>query len=160
MFKKIPGYNSRYSINSKGEVFNNERNTFVKPMVSSSGYHYVHLVVNKKKETKYVHRLVGEIFLENPNKYPQIDHKDGNKLNNSVDNLRWVTASQNRLAYGSKERAEARKRKVIAINQENREIIFGSRKEAAEHFNCLPSKIKYNHLYKKGDKKGWIFYLK
>ena len=78
MFKEIPNYNSRYSINENGDVFNNERKTFVKPMLSTSGYHYVHLVKDRKKETKYIHRLVGEVFLGNPKKLPQIDHIDGN----------------------------------------------------------------------------------
>ncbi|HFU3841866.1 TPA: HNH endonuclease signature motif containing protein [Streptococcus suis] len=159
MYKEIPNYNSRYSINEKGEIFNNERRTFVKPMISTSGYQYVHLVKDRKKETKYIHRLVGEAFLENPKKLPQIDHIDGNKLNNSVTNLRWVTASQNRLAYGSEKRALARMRQVKAINISGEEIIFSSRKDAAKYFNCLPSKIKYGHLYKKGEKKDWIFSL-
>ena len=159
MFKEIPNYNSRYSINENGDVFNNERKSFVKPMLSTSGYHYVHLVKDRKKETKYIHRLVGEVFLGNPKKLPQIDHIDGNKLNNSVSNLRWVTASQNILAYGSEKRAISRMRRVKATNTSGEEIIFPSRKEAAKHFNCSPSKIKYAHLYKKGDKKGWIFSL-
>ena len=159
MYKEIPNYNSRYSINENGKVINNERKTLVKPMLSTSGYHYVHLVKDGKKETKYIHRLVGEVFLENPDNLPQIDHLDGNKLNNSVHNLRWVTASQNRLAYGSEKRAKARMRKVKATNTIGEEIIFSSRKDAAEYFNCLPSKIKYDHLYRKGDKKGWIFSL-
>lgn len=160
MFKEIPNYYSRYSINSEGVVLNNERNTIVKPMISTSGYHYVHLVKDRKKETKYIHRLVGEVFLDNLENYPQIDHIDGNKLNNSVDNLRWVTASQNSLAYGSKERAEARKKSVVATFIDGKEITFKSRKEAAEYFQCSPSKIKYGYLYKKGKKKDWIFSLK
>jgi hypothetical protein len=159
MFKEIPNYYSRYSINPDGVVLNNERNAIVKPMISTSGYQYVHLVKDGKKETKYIHRLVGEAFLENPKKLPQIDHIDGNKLNNSVKNLRWVTASQNRLAYGSEKRALARMRQVKAVNISGEEIIFMSRKDAAKHFNCLPSKIEYGHLYKKGEKKGWIFSL-
>ncbi|WP_438837974.1 HNH endonuclease signature motif containing protein [Streptococcus pluranimalium] len=160
MFKEIPNYNSRYSINENGQIINNERGNIVKPMVSTSSYHYVHLVKDKKKTTKYVHRLVGEVFLENPKNSPQIDHIDGDKLNNSATNLRWVSASQNSLAYGSKQRAEARKRKVVAVFLDGTEIIFESRKSAAEHFNCSPSKIKYDHLYQKGNKKGWIFSLK
>ena len=47
-WKKIDGFNARYSISTDGTVRNDERGTTVKPMLSTSGYHYVHLVVNRK----------------------------------------------------------------------------------------------------------------
>lgn len=51
--------------------------------------------VNGKKKYIRIHRLVAELFLDNPNNYTQINHKDGNKLNNFVNNLEWTTNSQN-----------------------------------------------------------------
>lgn len=156
-WKKITDFNERYSISDKGNVRNDERGSVLKPMVSTSGYHFVHLVVNRKKHTRYIHRLVGQALIENPFEYPQIDHVDGCKTNNDISNLRWVSVSENRLAYGSEQRSENRKRSVIARNVNGNEIIFDSRKEAAEHFNCSPAKIKYGHTYKKSDKKGWSF---
>lgn len=51
--------------------------------------------VKGKKKYIRIHRLVAELFLDNPNNYTQINHKDGNKLNNSVNNLEWTTNSQN-----------------------------------------------------------------
>ena len=157
IWKKVDGFNNRYSVSSDGDVRNDERGTIVKPMLSTSGYHYVHLVVDRKKRTCYVHRLVGIAFLDNPHNYPQIDHIDGCKTNNRISNLRWVNVSQNRLAYGSKQRAENRRRSVLAKHIDGTEILFKSRTAAATHFNCSPTKIKYNHLYAKGEKKGWTF---
>lgn len=148
-----------YSVSSDGLVRNDKRQKFVKPMLSTSGYLFVHLVKDRKKYTKYIHRLVGFAFLKKKKDTTQIDHIDGNKYNNNVSNLRWVTVSENYKAYGSKERAETRKRKVKAKYIDETIIVFDSRKEAAKYFFCSPSKIKYGYLYKKGNKKNWIFEL-
>lgn len=50
---------------------------------------------NKKQLTVNIHRIVAKVFIPNPNNYPSVNHKDGNKLNNTVENLEWVTALQN-----------------------------------------------------------------
>lgn len=156
-WKKIDGFNDRYSISTDGTVRNDERGSTVKPMLFTSGYHYVHLVVDRKKHTRYVHRLVGGAFIENPFEHSQIDHIDGCKTNNDLSNLRWVSVSENYLAYGSEQRAESRKRSVLARNVNGEEVLFNSRKEAAEYFNCSPTKIHYGRLYVKSEKKGWTF---
>ena len=157
-WKKVHGF-ERYSVSEKGQVRNDEKGALVKPMNSTSGYLYVHLVKNRKKYTQYIHRLVGQAFISNPNELPQIDHIDGNKTNNCLSNLRWVTVSQNYLAYGNEARSENRKRAVKAVCTDGREMKFASRTEAAEYFQCSDTKIKYDYLYKKGSKKNWIFYL-
>lgn len=64
------------------------------------GYKQVQIMRNNKRYTKYVHRLVAECFIDNPNNLPEVNHKDGNKANNAVDNLEWCNRSQNqRHAY-------------------------------------------------------------
>ena len=157
-WKTIEEFNS-YSISSDGRVMNNETGRILKPMISTSGYYFVHLVKNRRKYTRYVHRLVGIAFIDNPLDRPQIDHLDGNKLNPAVSNLRWVTESENYMSFGDKSRAQNRKRSVIAVNESGHKITFESRKSAAEYFNCHPAKIKYNHKYQKGNKRGWEFTL-
>ena len=54
---------------------------------------YRHAILNRKNRN--VHRVIAETFIPNPNNLPCVNHKDGNKLNNSVDNLEWCTHSEN-----------------------------------------------------------------
>ena len=110
-WRKVKDFN--YSVSNKGEVRNDKTGRILKKTVSTSGYLFVQLF-DKKTYMKYIHRLVGEAFIPNPDFLPQIDHIDGDKKNNEVSNLRWVSVSENRLSYGNEERAKNRMRKVIA----------------------------------------------
>jgi hypothetical protein len=59
---------------------------------------YIMLTLRDKDEKSnkvYLHRILAEAFIPNPENKPQINHKDGNKLNNSIDNLEWMTSSEN-----------------------------------------------------------------
>ena len=156
MLKEIEGFEN-YLISDDGKVYNSKNNKELKQCISTSGYYYVQLIKNKKKNMKYVHRLVAKAFIENEKE--QVDHINGNKLDNNVYNLKWVSARENYYNYGYEERKKNRCRKVIARSN-NETIEFNSRKECAEYFKCSPSKIKYNYLYTKGNKKGFIFKLK
>lgn len=82
-------YNN-YIVFKTGDVFNLHGVKLV-GMVDRCGYHEV--ILNGKQYR--VHRLVAEAFIPNPNNLPCVNHKDGNKQNNSVDNLEWVTYSEN-----------------------------------------------------------------
>lgn len=59
------------------------------------GYKFVQLKCNHKKRIVYVHRLVAETFIDNPNEYPVINHIDYDRFNNAVENLEWCTQKQN-----------------------------------------------------------------
>ena len=92
-WKDITGYESLYQVSSHGNVKSLRSGRFMKP--SGNTYKTVTLTRNGTQTTKYVHRLVAEAFLENPNGCKTVNHKDENKSNNAADNLEWCTHEQN-----------------------------------------------------------------
>ena len=84
-----------YEIYEDGRVFNTNTKKFLKGSIGENGYLYYRLSKNNKKKMIYAHRLVAESFLNNEDNLPVVNHKDGNKLNNNVENLEWVSYSEN-----------------------------------------------------------------
>jgi len=93
-FKFIDGY-SHLLISSKGRVVSILNDREIKPFVSNRGYPRVALCTNGKARHVHVHRLVAEAFIPNPKGYTDVDHIDGNKLNNNVENLQWLSRGDN-----------------------------------------------------------------
>lgn len=95
MWKKIKR-NNNYSINKNGEVRNDKTGHIKQPFKNKrNGYLTVDLYKNNKSEKVPIHRLVAETFIPNPENKLTVDHIDGNRQNNSIDNLRWATYSEN-----------------------------------------------------------------
>ena len=86
-----------YLVTSHGRVFSLKYNKMkeLKQRKNNWGYYYVNLLKNGKQYTKTVHRLVAQAFILNPDNKPQVNHIDENTKNNNVNNLEWVTHSQN-----------------------------------------------------------------
>lgn len=147
-----------YAVSSNGEVKNKKTGRILKISTRKDGYCQV--MLGRKTIPLYIHRLVAIAFLPNSDNLPQVDHINGNKSDNRLDNLRWVNGSDNNLGYGYHKRATSIKKPIIANNVVTGEIKrFDSRKETAEHFKCNTTKIRYNYTYKKGTKKNWHFKL-
>ena len=101
IWRDIDGYKGLYQVSSWGRV----RSTLIvdgnyiplRPEVTKKGYLRVDLYdANGRRKHKKVHRLVANAFIPNPDGKPQVNHKDGNKKNNSVTNLEWVTDKENK----------------------------------------------------------------
>lgn len=88
-----------YEVNEDGTVFSKFSHKILKTNVNNNGYHSVELFNEEGSKRKLIHRLVAEAFIPNPNNYPQINHIDEDKSNNSVSNLEWCTAKHN-MNYG------------------------------------------------------------
>lgn len=96
IWKMIPNYENLYEISNYGEIKSLISNKILKASVDRFGYVRFSAIKNKKQKTLRVHRLVGELFIPNPKNLPQLNHKDGNKLNNQACNLEWITDSDNK----------------------------------------------------------------
>lgn len=103
IWKDIPDYEGLYQISTLGKVksfprkgTHTTKERIIKFAKSNKGYCIAVLKKNNVQKVFSVHRLVAKAFIPNPDNLPQVNHIDGNKLNNCVDNLEWCTNKQNR----------------------------------------------------------------
>ena len=96
MWKKIifEGQQTDYSVSDEGQVRKDSTN-YILSQSSQQDYKHVTLNINGKQKRMRVHRLVAEAYIENPFNKPYVNHIDGNRGNNNVKNLEWVTPSEN-----------------------------------------------------------------
>lgn len=92
-WKAIEGF--QYEVSTCGNVRRMNSNKRIKGSVTNGGYVIITLTNEEGQKRFQLHRLVAEAFIPNPEKKPQVDHIDCDRLNNNVTNLRWVTAKEN-----------------------------------------------------------------
>lgn len=100
VWRDIKGYEGCYQVSNQGKVISlnyslRGYSELLTPKVNNKGYAWVELRKDGERKPLLIHRLVAQAFLDNPNNYPLINHKDENKLNNNVENLEWCTHSYN-----------------------------------------------------------------
>ena len=99
IWKPMVGYHDirgdRLMVSSTGKIKSCITGKILKTYVSCRGYESLRFTLDGGKKTITIHRAVALAFVPNPNNYLEINHKDGNKLNNSLNNLEWCTRSQN-----------------------------------------------------------------
>ena len=91
----IDGKPTKYLINELGQIYSEHTNKFLKPYPNPQGYMLVDIHGDGINRTFQVHRLVALTFIPNPDKLETVNHKDGNKKNNAVTNLEWMTRLDN-----------------------------------------------------------------
>ena len=92
--KTLPKY-PNYIITKEGKVYNKHRKTYLTPSRNEGGYMALGMSDGKKRMSFMVHRLVASLYLENPHNYPEVNHIDFDKTNNKVENLEWISHSDN-----------------------------------------------------------------
>ena len=160
IWKDVVGYEGFYQVSNQGRVKSLDRNIkhkngrvyytkgkILKTYLQNGGYLIAHLNKNGKMKNCTVHRLVATAFIENPEEKAEIDHINTIKTDNRVENLRWVTRSENFLnpltrvknseARKGREK-ESLKKKVICLNTKE---IFKDMFTAAEKYNLRSSNL-------------------
>ena len=108
VWKDIENYENLYQVSSYGNIRSKDRivkcwnnktkmikGKIIKPMLLRDGYLYVHLYKDTKRKDYAVHRIVAKTFIENKESKEEVNHINGNKKDNSANNLEWVTPSEN-----------------------------------------------------------------
>lgn len=103
IWKPIKGYEGIYEVSSFGRIksisrkrgFIKGKTRILKPIIKDNGYAQINLYKDNIYTRHYIHRIVAQEFIQNKNNLPCINHKDYNKLNNSIDNLEWCSYSHN-----------------------------------------------------------------
>lgn len=150
IWKDINNYKGLYQISNKGNVKSRsswKNGGLLSPGNTRQGYKQVGLCRNGKVKRVYIHRLVAEAFIPNPNKLPDINHKDGNPSNNALHNLEWCTEKENTehainsglMTFPSGEKSRATKREINQLDKNGNFI---------NHFFSIAEAVKQNSFHK------------
>lgn len=150
-----------YSVTKDGRVYSHFTDKYIKPFLreDSYDYWYVNLYRNGLKSKHSIHRLVAKAYLPNIENKAQVNHIDGNKFNNNLDNLEWVTASENgKHAYKLGLSKVSDYHKKCLIERQNKIVLdtsngifYNSAKEAASIINMNASTLM---SYLRGERKN------
>ena len=135
VWKNVNGYNELYEVSELGNIRMRETKVNKSFKLNKDGYENVYLVESGKRKERLVHRIVAITFIDNPQCKPEVNHIDGNKQNNSLKNLEWVTGAENELHAMQNGLITPRKPVVGTHKKTNDCLWFESMNEAARKTN-------------------------
>ena len=91
---EVQGY-PNYLIYEDGKIFSKYKNNFIKPHINSEGYYHKNLYKNNNRKNHSIHRLIAIHYIPNPENKREVDHINRDRSDNRIENLRWVTHSEN-----------------------------------------------------------------
>lgn len=125
-WKEIPGYEGRYQVSDHGHIrsllHNKRSGKFLRQRLNGGGYAIVIISNRRRRETKYVHRVVVETFIGPIAVNLEVNHKDGNKQNNHLGNLQVVTPSENQKHAYRNGLNKAHAKPVLQLDSDGREL--------------------------------------
>lgn len=169
IWKPVVGYEGFYEVSDQGDVrsldrvVQTKRKTGIvdrffagrelKPQESSNRYLFVNLRPKRGQGAYLVHRLVAMAFIDNAEQKPQVNHKDGDRANNVVSNLEWVTCSENhKHSYRSLNRKRYSLTEEVIMRKGGDVLHFESALSASKYFGVnagsISSAAKRNHKCK------------
>ena len=161
--KQIKEY-PNYYITSFGRVWSIlQGGHWLKPTLNKHGYHERYYVSLGRGNKKYVHQLVAQAFLPNPNNYTEVDHIDGNSTNNNINNLHWVTHQDNMTNPNTIAKIKRNGGALVEIEEIATGKTFWGYKEASQYSglhivtiqNHTGNKVKHSKWRLTGRKKSY-----
>lgn len=113
-WKNVKDYENKYQVSSSGKVRNKITNKILKHGLNKQGYHRVNLYNESGMKSKFVHRLVAQAFIPNPENKSEVNHIDEDKTNNNVNNLEWSTRQDN-INHGTRNKRSSIKQSIPII---------------------------------------------
>jgi hypothetical protein len=159
-WKPIEDYEN-YEISNLGNVRNKKKNKLLTPQINIYGYYRITLRNNIQKKHYFIHRLIAIAFIPNPDNLPEIDHIDRNKLNNSLDNLRWVSRNQNGYNINMKTQNSTSKFRGVCWDKSRNKFKVGIRlngksKHIGMYLTEEEGAVAYNEAIKKYNLEDFI----
>ena len=130
----IKGYEGLYEIYENGRIINSRTGWELTGNINSYGYRVVRLTKNGIHKDYKVHQLLAKAFLPNPNNYRCINHIDGNKLNNSLDNLEWCTHGQNTIHARTTLNIDFSRKPIVQTTIDGKFVAVWNSAQVAAHF--------------------------
>lgn len=148
-----------YAISNLGNIKNIKKGNILTPYLNTNGYLTYTFCQNGVKKTFRLHRLVALYFIDNPNNLPYVNHKDGDKTNNKVENLEWCTAKENDV-HARSNGLKNQEKPIIAKNIETNETLtFKSVTEAGAFLGINKGTISKVLNGKRNQTHGYKFYF-
>ena len=156
VWKDIEHYKGIYQVSNRGRVRSLDRQSngrfyygkVLTNRIRADGYVDVMLSVNRSQYRPKIHTLVAKAFIDNPNQYSEVNHKDECKSNNAVSNLEWCSRQYNNQYKGLLSRKGSTQAKRIAVINRDSKETFNSIRKAAKYLGISPNCI-YSCLRKK-----------
>ncbi len=172
-FIPVKGFETKYMISKTGKVYSLWTKKLMHPETDKDGYLRISVVLNGKKKHKSIHQLVAMTFIDNPNNLPQVNHRNGNRQDNRVENLEWCTNHENLLhAFthnynGYRDRAltqldninfQSKYILIVLINNNTNEVRYlNSVKETVSFLKGCKSNV-YQSILQNKPYKNWKIY--